>query len=164
MPYLENLTARWETSDPSIQPSLWQEADELSGHMLRSWPRPSWRRDGDAEAGRMLDLQVRLRNRKRIDAFLAELSAEGHYAASDNEAIVRAAALLPPARAMELMVRIVGRNAPAHLSACGDLLLRSVAAPTGAMADLERIGAALIDAMPGDTSGRRSTLGGGLPR
>ncbi len=155
LPYLENLTARWATSDPSIQPSLWQEADELSGHMLRSWPRASWRRDGDdAEAGRMLDLQVRLGNGKRIDEFLAELSAEGHYAASDNEAIVRAAALLPPARATELMVRIVGRNAPAHLSACGDLLLRCVAAPTGAMGDLERIAVALIDAMPSDPTKR----------
>jgi hypothetical protein len=87
---------------------------------------------------------------KRIDAFLAELSAEGYYAASDNEAIVRAASLLPPARATELMVRIVGRNAPTHLSACADLLLRSVAAPLGVMGDLERIGAALIDTMPGD--------------
>ncbi len=96
LPYLENLTARWETSGASIQSPLWREADELSGHMLRSWPRSSRRRDDDAEAGRMLDLQVRLGNVKRIDEFLAELSAEGHYAASDNGAIVRAAALLPP--------------------------------------------------------------------
>ena len=155
LPHLENLTARWETSGASIQSSLWREADELSGHMLRSWPRASWRRDDDAEAGRMLDLQVRLGNVKRIDEFLAELSAEGQYAASDNEAIVRAAALLPPARATELLVGIVGRNAPAHLSACGDLLLRSVAAPIGAMGDLGRIGAALIDAMPGDPAKRK---------
>ena len=154
LPHLEDLTARWETSGASIQSSLWREADELSGHMLRSWPRSSWRRDDDAEAGRMLDLQVRLGNVKRIDEFLAELSAEGHYAASDNGAIVRAAALLPPARATELLVGIVRRNAPAHLSACGDLLLRSVAAPMGAMGDLGRIGAALIDAMPGDPTKR----------
>ena len=151
LPHLENLTARWETSGASIQSSLWREADELSGLMLRSWPRESWTDDdAEAEAGRMLDLQVRLGNVKRIDEFLAELSAEGQYAASDNEAIVRAAALLPPARATELLVRIVRRNAPAHLGACGDLLLRSVAAPIGAMGDLGRIGAALIDAMPGD--------------
>ena len=154
LPYLEDLTARWEASGASIESSLWREADELSGHMLRSWPRSSWRRDDDAEAGRMLDLQVRLGNVKRIDAFLAELSAEGHYAASDNGAIVRAAALLPPARATELLVGIVRRNAPAHLGACGDLLLRCVAAPMGAMGDLGRIGAALIDAMPGDPAKR----------
>src|SRR5271166_3884836 len=153
LPYLENLTARWEADGATIPSSLWREADELSAHMLRSWPRPSWPREEGAEAGRMLHLQVRLRNPKRIDAFLAELSAEGHYGAADNEAIVRAAALLPPGRATELMVRIVGRNAPAHLSASGDLLLRSVAAPVG---DLRLIAAALIDAMPGDATKREA--------
>jgi hypothetical protein len=146
LPHLEDLTARWEASSASIQSPLWREADELSGHMLRSWSHSSWRADDDAEAGRMLDLQVRLRNVERIDAFLAELSAEGHYAAPDNGAIVRAAALLPAPRATELLVRIVRRNAPAHLSACGDLLRRCVAA--GAMGDLGQIGGALIDALP----------------
>ncbi len=154
LPHLETLTARWEASGASLASPLWLEADELSGLMLRSWPRPSWPTDDDAKAGAMLDLQVRLGNLKRIDEFLAQLSAEGHYAASDNGAIVRAAALLAPVRTTELMVGIVRRNAPAHLSACGDLLLRSVAAPTGALGDLERIGAALIDAMPGDTTKR----------
>jgi predicted 2-oxoglutarate/Fe(II)-dependent dioxygenase YbiX len=151
LPYLEDLTARWETSNASIQSPLWREADELSRHMLRSWPRSSWRADDDTDADRMLDLQVRLRNVERIDTFLAELSADGHYAAPDNGAIVRAAALLPVARTTELLVRIVRRNAPAHLSACGDLLLRCVAAPTG---HLKQIGAALIDALPGDPTKR----------
>jgi hypothetical protein len=154
LPYLENLTARWETSGASIGSSLWRDADELSARMLRSWPRLSWRTEDDAEAGKMLDLQVRLGNVKRIDEFFAELSAKGHYAAADNEAIVRAAALLPPGRATELLVRIVRENAAAHLSACGDLLLRCVAAPNGASGDLGRIGDALIDAMPGDPTNR----------
>jgi len=158
LPHLEQLTARWETGNASIQSPLWREADELSGHMLRSWSRSSWRADDDAEAGRMLDLQIRLGNGKRIDAFLAELSAEGHYAASDNGTIVRAAALLPAPRAMELLVRIVRRNAPARLGACGDLLLRCVVAPMGATGDLEQIAAALIDALPGDPT-RREEVG-----
>ncbi|HKD22418.1 MAG TPA: 2OG-Fe(II) oxygenase [Rhizomicrobium sp.] len=161
LPYLEDLTARWETSGASLQSPLWREADELSGHMLGSWSRSSWRADAAAEAGRMLDLQVRLGNVERIDAFFAELSAEGHYAAPDNGAIVPAAALLPAPRATELLVRIVGRNALAHLSACGDLLLRCVAAPTGATGDLEQIGVALIDALPGDPS-RRQEVGTGI--
>jgi len=150
LPYLEDLTARWETSDASIQSPLWREADELSRHMLRSWPRSHWREDADSEAGRMLDLQIRLGNVKHIDAFLAELSAEGDYAAPDNGAIVRAAALLPAPRATELLVRIVSRNASADLSACGDLLRRCVGARTGATGDLEQIGVALINALPGD--------------
>jgi hypothetical protein len=150
LPYLEDLTARWETSDASIQSPLWREADELSRHMLRSWSRSRWWAGGDVEAGRMLDLQVRLGNVARIDGFFADLSAEGQYAAPDNGAIVRAAALLPAPRAAELLVRIVRCNAPAHLSACGDLLLRCVAEPRGATGDLEQVGAALIDALPGD--------------
>lgn len=149
LPYLEDLTARWETSNASIRSPLWSEADELSRHMLRSWSRSALRADDDTEAGRMLDLQVRLGNVERIDAFLAELSAEGHYAASDNGAIVRAAALLPAPRATELLVRIVRRNTATHLSACADLLLRCVAAPTGTAGDLKQIGVALIDALPG---------------
>ncbi len=155
LPYLEGLTARWEASGASMDSPLWREADTLAGHMLRSWPRASWRSKDDEQAGRTLDLLARLRNGKRIDAFLAELSAEGHYAASDNGAIVRAAALLPSERATELLVKIVERNAPAHAGACGDLLLRAVSAPAGAMGDLPRIGAALIDAMPGDGAKRQ---------
>jgi predicted 2-oxoglutarate/Fe(II)-dependent dioxygenase YbiX len=150
LPHLEDLTTRWEASAAGIESPLWSEADELSGHMLRSWPRSSWRRDGDTEAGRMLDLQVRLGNVARIDAFLAELSAQGHYAASDNEAIVRAVVLLPRVRATDLVVRIIRRNAPAHLGACGDLLRRCVAAPASSMGEPASIGAALVDVLPGD--------------
>jgi len=158
LPYLEDLTARWEAGNASIRSPFWREADELSGHMLRSWSRSPWRADDDEEAGRMLDLQVRLGNVERIDAFLAELSAEGHYAAHDNGAIVCAAALLPATRAAELLVRIVRRNAPARLGACGDLLLRCVAAPMGTTGDLGQISVALIDALPGDPT-RREEVG-----
>jgi hypothetical protein len=149
LPYLEDLTARWEKDGGSLESPAWREADELSGHMLRSWPRDPWRRGDDTQADRMLALQARLRNVKRIDEFLAELSVQGCYAAADNAAIVRAAALLPPARATELIADIVGRNASANLTGCGDLVLRAVAAPLGAASDLERICASLVDAMPG---------------
>ncbi len=150
LPHLEDLTARWEATDTGMASPSWREADELSGHMLRSWPRQSWRADGDTNASRMLDLQVRLGNVACIDAFLTGLSAEGHYAASDNEAIVRAAARLPRARATDLLVRIVRRNAPAHLGACGELLRRCAAAPAGPVGDPARICAALLDVLPGD--------------
>jgi hypothetical protein len=150
LPHLEDLTRRWEASDRTIASPLWREADELSDHMLRSWSRHTWREEGDTNVSRMLDLQVHLGNAARIDAFLAELSAEGHYAAPDNEAIVRAAALLPPPRATDLLARIVGRNAPTRLSACSDLLLRCVAAPSDFAGDVAQIGGALVDVLPGD--------------
>lgn len=147
LPYLEDVAARWEMGDRSTRSALWQEADELSGHMLRSWPRSPWRPDGDICASRMLDLQVRLRNEARIDGFLAEISAEGHFAASDNEAIIRAAALLSRSRAADLLMRIVRRNAPGRLGALGGLLRLSAAQSVG---DPAGLGAALLDALPGD--------------
>ena len=98
----------------------------------------------------MLDLQVRLGNAARIDSFLAEVSAQGHYVASDNEAIFRAAALLPRPRATDLLVEIIRRNAAARLSGCSDLLLRCAAAPTDFTVDMAQIGAALVDILPGD--------------
>jgi hypothetical protein len=118
--------------------------------MLRSWPRQAWRGEGDTNVSRMLDLQRRLGNVARIDAFLAEISAEGHYAAPDNAAIVGAASLLPGPRATELLVGIVMNNAPIRLGACSDLLLRCVAAPPPFAGDRVQIGAALIDVLPGD--------------
>lgn len=163
LPYLEDLTVRLETSNASIQSPLWHEADELSRHMLRTWPRSPWRKHDDDEAGRMLDLQIRLANVECIDAFLAGVSAEGQYAASDNGAIVRAVALLPVPRATGVLIRIVRRNAPVNLSACGDLLLRCVAAPAGATGDLERIGKALIDVLPGDPKRREEAVAWARP-
>jgi predicted 2-oxoglutarate/Fe(II)-dependent dioxygenase YbiX len=151
LPYLESLTARWEAEGTALQSSSWREADALSGLMLGLWPRSSCLRDDDTRLGRMLDAQIRLGNVKRIDEALAGLSAEGHYAAADNEPLARAATLLPPARATELLIGILRRNAPGHLDACGDLLLRAVVAPVG---DIEVIAAALIDAMPGDSNKR----------
>jgi len=152
LPHLEDLTARWVESGTGTESPLWREADELSGHMLQSWPRHIWRRDADPNVNRMLDAQVRLGNAARIEAFLADVSAEGHYAAPDNESIVHAVALLPRAHATDLLVRIVRRNAPAHLSACGDLLTRCVVAPTESAGDATRIAAALLDLLPGDAA------------
>ena len=97
-------TARWEAEGVASQSPSWREADALSGLMLDSWPRTDWRRDDDTSLGRMLDAQARLKNVKRIDEVLAELSAEGFYAPADNAPLLRAAALLSPARATELLV------------------------------------------------------------
>jgi predicted 2-oxoglutarate/Fe(II)-dependent dioxygenase YbiX len=149
LPYLEDLVTRWQASGAAIDSPLRREADELSRHMLRTWPREAWRRQNDTDVSRALDLQVRLGNAAWVETFLAELSAEGHYAASDNEAIVHAVALLPAARATDLLVRIVRRNASAHLDACGKLLLLCATAPAGSAGDAAQVGTALIDSLPG---------------
>jgi hypothetical protein len=92
----------------------------------------------------------RLRDTARIDACLANLAA-GVYSKGDNEALVRAAGLLPPERAAALIERVIAGHAVAHFSACGGLLARSVAAQvTGRPADLSRAAAALVEALLGD--------------
>ena len=119
--------------------------------MLRSWPQQTWRRsETDSNAARMLELQARLGNTGHIEAFLAEQSAQGNYAAQDNEAIVRSAALLPPARATELLVRILGRNTVGQVGACSKLVLLCVSGPSGPVGDALKLGAALVDGIPGD--------------
>lgn len=157
LPHLEDLAARWRASGASGTDSpLWREADELARHMLGTWP--SWRRDDDANARRMLEALVQLGAIARIDAFLASRSAEGDYAASDNEAIVRAAALLAPSRASELLIRIVRRNTATRPGACADLLKRCTMASGGRVGDLASIAAAFIDVLPGASGGRAEKL------
>jgi len=154
LPHLEELAVRWETSGAGGETPLWREADELSGHMLRTWPRQSWRAEDDARPGRTLDALSRLKMPARIDEFLAGLSAEGHYSGADNEAIARAAALLPRERTTELLARIVARNAPGHLAGCGELLLRCVSAKTGPVGEPAEIASALLEVLPGDPAKR----------
>jgi predicted 2-oxoglutarate/Fe(II)-dependent dioxygenase YbiX len=154
LPYLGELTRRWADSGEGPESPLWREAHELSGHMLRTWPRQvGWYPGSTAahsDAATMLTLLSRLQDTARIDAFLAGLAA-GVYGKGDNEAMVRAAGLLPPERAAALIERIIAGHAAANFSACGDLLARSVAARvTGRPADLCRAATALVEALPGD--------------
>lgn len=157
LPHLEDLAARWQASgDSGAGSPLWQEADELAGHMLQTWP--SWRSDEDTNARRMLEVLVRLRAVARIDEFLAARSAAGDYAASDNEAIVRAAALLAPSRATKVLIQIVQRNMAARPGACCDLLKRCATAPDGQCGDLTKIAAALIDVLPSARAGQADPI------
>jgi hypothetical protein len=158
LPYLEALTTRWEAGGAAIGSALWREADTLSAHMLHSWPQSGRQPEHDNDPGRMLDLQVRLGNAARIEAFLAELSAAGQYAACDNKAIVRAAATLPRARATELLIGIVRHNTPTALGACGELL-RRCAAPAAPVGDPDALAAALLHLPPGDPARPEAGLG-----
>jgi hypothetical protein len=154
LPYLGALTGRWADRGEGPASPLWREAHELSGYMLRTWPRQvSWSALSTAahsDAATMLTLLSRLQDTAHIDAFLVNLAAGG-YGKGDNEAIVRAAGLLPPERATVVIERIITGHAATNFSACGDLLARSVAARvTGRPADLSRAATMLVEALPGD--------------
>ena len=104
--------------------------------MLRTWPRQvGWypgRREAPSDAATLLTLLSQLQDTARIDTFL-DILAAGAYSKGDNAAIVRAAGLLPPERAAALIERLIASHAATNLSACGDLLARSVAARARAL-------------------------------
>jgi hypothetical protein len=82
---------------------------------------------------------------------LLDILAVSAYSKGDNEAIVRAAGLLPPERAAVLIEHLVASHAATHLSACGNLLARSVVARgPGRSAALSRAATTLVEALPGD--------------
>jgi predicted 2-oxoglutarate/Fe(II)-dependent dioxygenase YbiX len=152
LPYLGELTRRWAESDEDAALAVWQQAHELSGHMLRHWPKQSlyYRQDEPpGDAAMMLGLLTRLEDTPRIDAFLVDISAAGAYGKGDNEAMLMAARLLPPQRTAELIERIIAFNAPEALGACADVLARAASADGGTL-DLRPAAITFVAALPGD--------------
>ena len=154
LPYLGELARSGDESGEGPGSPSWLQAHELSGHMLRTWPSEGWRyrqSGSQSEAAEMLAILSRLKDKVRIDAFLSDLSTNGVYGKGDNDALIQAVSLVPPARAAELIERILARNAAAHLSACGDLLARAVGARgTESAVGLVHAANTLLEALPGD--------------
>jgi predicted 2-oxoglutarate/Fe(II)-dependent dioxygenase YbiX len=163
LPYLEDLTARWEASGAQSGDEQWREADELCGYMLESWPVHRWhprKDDASSKESRMLLLLARLKNRLRIDAFLGNVTAAGAFASTDAEAAVQALCLLPDTKAGELIEQIIAGNAERALSACGRLLACSV----GRVASLSGAAASLVAALPPDAAKSPPPVWGEQPR
>jgi predicted 2-oxoglutarate/Fe(II)-dependent dioxygenase YbiX len=153
LPYLGQLARTWSESGEGQDSPLWREAHELAGHMLRTWPGEGgdYRRDDTpGQAADMLGALVRLKDTARIEAFLADHVAEGVYGKADNEALLGALGLLPPARVAELTERVVAGNAARRLGACANLLARAATALPGL--DLVPAAVRLLVALPGDPS------------
>ncbi|MBM4258015.1 MAG: 2OG-Fe(II) oxygenase [Deltaproteobacteria bacterium] len=154
LPYLTGLTERWAASGEGLSSALWREAHELAGHMLETWPRQvGWsygKNDTPGNTTTLLNLLSQLQDTARIDTFL-DILATAALSKGDNAAIVQAASLLSPKRAAVLIKHIISSHAATNLSACADLLARSVAAsvPRGAV-NLRGAATALVEALPGD--------------
>lgn len=152
LPYLSELTQYWVEDGEDPESPLWQEAHELAGHMLRTWPQNGWRNPYLNQTSQMLSLLNQLWDVTSIDSFLSNLSATGSYDKSDNEALVQAAYLLSPERTAELMERIIAGNVEKALSGCCDLLARAMelAQDLDCTADLIPAATLLVEALPGD--------------
>jgi hypothetical protein len=155
LPHLDELTGRWADSGEGRESPLWHDAHELSGLMLRTWPKTIhyFPRPGQSDGAKMLALMARLKDTARIDAILIDIIAAGIYGKSDNEALLAGLRLVPGRRAGELIERIVAANAQTVLDACADLLARGVQVDhlTGR---LVAAGKALVEALPGDPQRR----------
>ncbi len=161
LPFLEELSQRWEACGEGFDSPLWYDAHTLAGYMLRDWSEvrgPAWKYQEPVrkEPTAFLTHLHRLRDSERIDAFLVEVSAAGNYGTEDNEALAKAAALLPQARAAELLKQIIEENGEKDPPACADLLARFSAAFTqpGTLAPAAE---AFLTVLPGDPA-RSSTL------
>ena len=75
----------------------------------------------------MLAILEQLRDTVRIESFLSNISAAGIYSGNENEALVRAAVLLPAPRTAGLMEQIIAKNAARLPAACANLLARIAA-------------------------------------
>ena len=166
LPYLESLATKW--TDGGAQDSvLWNEAHELCGHMLDTWPERDWygighddeddeTADGAAdhkqsELARLLAALTTLRDEKRIADTLALLTARRGHATSDNAAILGAVALFPPERAARTIEAIVAGHASEALAPCCALLRAAIAGPFAAEPKhLAPAAKGLITSLPGD--------------
>jgi hypothetical protein len=154
LPYLEELTGRWTVSGEGRQSPLWEQAHDLSGHIIAKWPTHPWyphRDKAPSQATRTLSLLTRLGDRVRIEALLAKIAASGGYDKEDNDAIIGALAILSPEKRTLIIEGLIAATAERSPSACGELLSRAVAALADSRkAALAAAARRLVETLPGD--------------
>jgi hypothetical protein len=153
LPYLEDLTERYESAG-GVRPSpLWEQGHDLAGHMIADWPE--WYGGTDSNPGfaaRLATALTRLADTESIAAFLARLAGRGGFGKGDTGTLVEAAGLLAPEQSAALIERIILAKASSSLEACAELLARAatVPRPPGISASLVGAAKALLAALPGD--------------
>jgi predicted 2-oxoglutarate/Fe(II)-dependent dioxygenase YbiX len=154
LPYLDEMTAKWNAADGTVKSPVRAQALELAGHMLLTWPEYAWHgRDQDApsNAGWMFRLLVRLGDRDLVAVMIRKLIAQGGHDKADNGAILEAVGLFPLDQAAELLRAIVAAHAIEAPSACGALLAGALeGAFAHEPAKLIPAAQTLADALPGD--------------
>ncbi len=126
LPYLEDLTRRWEDAGGAQPSPLWEQGHELAGHIIGNWAgRYGGHDESPGSAARLLTALTRLADTESIAAFLARLAEGGGFGKGDTGALVEAAGLLAPEQAATLIERIIRAKASSSLEACAALLARA---------------------------------------
>ena len=126
LPYLADLAMRSTRGGEGKQSIHWCDAHALSALMLARWAA-SHRYGGQALAHNtqsFLSSLMQLDDIVRIEHFLLAAPAAGIYYGAENDALVRAANLLAPDRAAEIIEQVVAKNAHMKPAACANLLAR----------------------------------------
>jgi hypothetical protein len=156
LPFLEDLATRWAEGGG---PALLAQAGALSGLMMAGWSMGDWHPGPDrgrTNAGRFLNLLVKLNDGARLEAFLTALAERRGFDVGDSTDIVDALRVLPADRAAALSRTLIERAAGTALHACG-AVLAGVAkwAPAVALPAAR----ALVGALPGRAAPADPTLG-----
>ena len=172
VPHLRDLGRRWAAGANDRESPIWQQAHQLAGHMLDTWPEHGGGRvpdDADSYTTGMLAALTTLGDKDRIAAFLKQAAGAGKgYAKRDNPAVIAALRLFPSDGAAGLVTAIVTGNAAKRFAACADLLARASAAlPLLPPAALHDPAATLLAMMPHgasaiDWSGRSDKIEAGF--
>lgn len=160
VPHLRDLAQRWVANGAEPGSPFWQQAHDLSGHMIGQWPTYGGLGLDGAESAitGMLTALTRLGDTERIALFIRQVVAAGNgYATPDNPAIISALRLLLPDEAAAVVRAVVTAKAATRFAACADLLVRISATPSLLQRKETRTAAAtLLAAMPTGTTGAES--------
>jgi predicted 2-oxoglutarate/Fe(II)-dependent dioxygenase YbiX len=164
LPYLGELLGKWQAAGPKKGLALSQQAVELAGHMIASWPERSWHERDRAEPsdlGRMFDLLARLGDLALVEAMIGKLVGQQGHDKADNAAILEAVALFAPDRAADTLQKIAAANAVDALGSCGALLATALQGPFAKKpALLFGAAQALVGHLPGDPVSAPKDQGG----
>ncbi len=154
LPFLEELIGKWKAAGAKKGLPHKQQAEELAGHMIATWPKATWyerERSGPSDFGRMLGLLADLGDLDLVERMIDVLVHQQGHGKVDNPALLEAVTLFSPDRAAELLQKIVAANAVNSLGSCGALLASVL---KGAFAkkpmQLQAAAKSLLDLLPGD--------------
>jgi hypothetical protein len=161
LPLLASLAGQWAASAGGSASPLWQQAHELAGHMLRTWPRfgnvlgPRHR----TPVGELLASLARLGDTACIGTCIALLGdAECSVSAGDIEPLLHALACLQARQAAPFIDNLIAAHARENPGFCAELLERAVVTqvcPGGLVTAARR----LVDSLPADTPQRVEHFG-----
>lgn len=156
LPFLRNLIARSAQTDADA-PMLKQQALQLATLMIDTWPQKpqdSYRRS-DPNAKTMLELLTqlaKLTDDALLERFIAEVCAQDGYGIGDSAALIAACKHLSPARAIELLAKIIMTKADeeelANRCALLDACIGLTAGDATLLATLLPVATSLCQALP----------------